>query len=764
MRIYYILLLFLMFSFGYGQDIVWTGGAGNQNFFDEENWKFSDTGLAPPSGTLDPESSIDLHLFIDNVSDEVIVDGPLHLGSGTLEISHAAVSGTVVSGGNLIIRDRGYMELVAPNPLSENLKVTFSGSSGWLKLPAVSPKAVSNELQNQFLVDGNPANYPANLRIDNYYSEGSLVRKEDPEAVPLTIYDQEAHQGDSADVQVDMIHAGNMIPGGMNDKIASFNLSRGYMVTMAENSDGTGLSKVFIASEADLYIHDLPPQLKGIVSFIRVVPWNWVSKKGIGGLVTGLNETWYYTWSNNGNSSIDREYAPMSWGKGGADDPSDIELYKNKYKATHVMGFNEPDDCHGQSGQYGNLCDTDVAVATYENLMKTGLRLVSPGCREGAPFGWLREFYEKAVAQNIRIDVIALHWYDWVSNPANSPNADPQQVFNRFKSYLQRVHDLYQLPVWITEFNANPNRTTAVNKAFMELALPYLETLDFVERYAWFQPNSDVADYYDGQGGYTEVGLFYRNHLSSPAIPEVVYSAPSNLDGKTNPHSVFEDYFEHYTDNQNLGEVYTVWEGVASAVDRSLTADWGEPYDGDKFGRADAQNENFYLRKKFDLEAGKTYTWQLATRMQDGLKHVMKVLPDSIYPTLECYNSEWESHSVEFTVLEGATSITLSLYRWPKKYLFFDNYILREKVEEELTDLAVPSIFSPDHDLRVYPNPAGEYIYVSGIELNKRMEIFDIQGRAVYQGTTDFPLKVSFLDAGVYILRIDQRTVRFLKN
>ena len=160
--------------------------------------------------------------------------------------------------------------------------------------------------------------------------------------------------------------------------------------------------------------------------------------------------------------------------------------------------------------------------------MKTGLRLVSPSCRENAPFGWLKEFYDKATTQNIRIDVIGVHWYDWGSNPANSPNANPQNIFNRFKNYLQNVYDLYGLPIWITEFNANPNRATWVNKGFMELALPYLESLDYVERYAWFQPNSGVADYYENDN-YTAVGEFYKNQISTPAIPNASLSSNSNL-------------------------------------------------------------------------------------------------------------------------------------------------------------------------------------------------------------------------------------------
>ena len=317
----------------------------------------------------------------------------------------------------------------------------------------------------------------------------------------------------------------------MNDKGESFILKKGYMATFASTEDGTGKSKNYIASEEDLIINELPAYLLNDVSFIRVIPWNWVNKKGRTGPDAELNNTWNYQWNNTGISSLELEYAPMSWGFGGANDDTDIQLYKSKYKATHVMAFNEADNCNDQSGQYNNLCDTDVAVSTYKNLMKTGLRLVSPSCRENAPFGWLKEFHDKASAQDIRIDVIAVHWYDWGSNPANSPNANPNVVFNRFKTYLQNVYNLYGLPIWITEFNANPNRSTATNYGFMQLALPYLETLDYVERYAWYQPNSGVADYYDGTGTIlTNVGLFYKNQVSTPAITESTVSAQSNLD------------------------------------------------------------------------------------------------------------------------------------------------------------------------------------------------------------------------------------------
>ena len=315
------------------------------------------------------------------------------------------------------------------------------------------------------------------------------------------------------------------------------------MLTIADNEDGTGKSKNFIASEQDLTVNELPVHLLNNVSFVRVIPWNWVTKKGVGKGQTNssdLNNGWFYNWNRNGLSTNEIEYAPMSWGVGSADGDDDVSGYRQTYKATHIMSFNEPDDCHAQSGQYRDLCQEDVAIGYHKNLMKTGLRIVSPGGREEAPKNnqWLHNFYRNATAQDIRIDVIAVHWYDWGSNPVANPNHTAETIFNRFKSYLTDVYNRFEKPIWITEFNANPARSNAINQAFMELALPYLETLDYVERYAWFEPSSNNANYYDVNDALTNTGTYYKNFTSTPSIPEVTVNAANNIDSyyESNPN------------------------------------------------------------------------------------------------------------------------------------------------------------------------------------------------------------------------------------
>ena len=453
----------------------------------------------------------------------------LHITDGSLNISS-------FSGGNLILNENSYVHINNSDPLLNNAKVYLNSPLSWLRLDNVNPNEVNDKYVSQLFVSDTNAEYPTTIRLDNYYNNGTIIRSQSLDTAPLTIYSNEDISGTEAEIVVNKVYNGSVIPNQMNNNIHSFYLKRGYMLTLAVNNDGTGKSKVFIASEEDLEIHTLSNFFQEGISFIRVIPWNWVSKKGTGGDITGMDNTWFYRWNNQWISDLQRECIPMAWGSTNADDDNDINLYQSKYKTTHVLGFNEPDDCEGQSGQYNDLCTVSTALELYENLMKTGLRLVSPACRQNAVFNWLDLFNQQAIQNDIRIDVIAVHWYDWGGNPQNSTNADPNSIFDRFKIYLQNVYDLYGLPIWITEFNGNKYRSIQTNLQFMELAIPYLENLDYVERYAWFEPHNidnpkdpGNGEFFDEAMNLTDIGMFYKNQTSAPSMPDSYYTAQNNL-------------------------------------------------------------------------------------------------------------------------------------------------------------------------------------------------------------------------------------------
>ncbi len=537
-----ILLLFIGF-FANAQTIVWTGAAADNNFFTEGNWKDSVTNVVPSAGTINPGTNISLTLQI-NVAATITASGSIQFSTGSLALGSATVSATSLSGGTVTINEDGYLNLSSATPLLNSVQINFTSGIGWVRTTNYKATAVSTTNLGQIKVNGAASVYQTNLRLDHYYLNGCVIRANLTSATPLTVYDGINSLGNAALITVNTLHSGSAIAGSMNNKIKSFVLKRGFMVTFAIENDGTGKSKNYIASETDLVISTLPKALTNSISFIRVMPWNWVTKKGRTDYETDLNNTWVYKWNNTQSSTLDWEFAPMAWTFSGANDSADIALYVGKYNSTHVMGFNEADNCDDQAGQYPSgptdlkLCNPDVAVAYYKNLMKTGARLVSPACREEGALnnGWLEQFITKAKAQDVRVDAIAVHWYDWGSNPVTNTNPTAAQVFARFQSYITTVYSVHGLPIWITEFNANPARSSTINAAFMALALPWLETLSYVERYAWFPYNS-TTHYYgwdditNTQTNTTKnsVGNNYANQVSTPSIPGNTVNANNNL-------------------------------------------------------------------------------------------------------------------------------------------------------------------------------------------------------------------------------------------
>ena len=538
--------LFLLIGlFGNAQILVWKGTV-DSDFFKEANWENSVTLVAPSVGAIDSGVPITLPLSITNTTTKVIANGTINLGTTSLTIGTAWLSATAIANGTLVtINASGYLDLSSAAPITGVTQINFTSGIGWLRTTSFDSNSANSAL-SQFKINGADATYKTNLRLDNYYLNGCVIRANIASTTPLTVYDSANLVGTPVGITINTLHSGTAIAGTMNNKIESFILKKGFMVTFANETDGTGKSKNYIASEEDLVINSLPTYLLNSISFIRVMPWNWVTKKGRtttgtdpAGLGTDLNTSWLYNWGNGQNSNVDWEYAPMSWGWNAAE-VADIATYTGKYNSTHVMSFNEPDNCAvgSQSGQYitgyngSKLCDTDAAVFYHKNLMKTGMRLVSPGCTEDASraTGWLKEFYDKATLQDIRIDVIAVHWYDWGNNPTVNTNPTAAQVFARFQNYITTIHNLYGLPIWITEFNANPARNQTINSGFMALALPWLESLDYIERYNWFPYNTGTDFYTDVNNTIiSAVGTTYRDQVSTPSNTEENVFSNNNL-------------------------------------------------------------------------------------------------------------------------------------------------------------------------------------------------------------------------------------------
>ena len=217
--------------------------------------------------------------------------------------------------------------------------------------------------------------------------------------------------------------------------------------------------------------------------------------------IKSLGLSWYYDWNTGplpGVNPNSVEFVPMYHDAYHV--TADVSAYKT------LLGFNEP-DATGQANM-----TVDDAIALWPKLVATGLRLGSPATANGDD-AWLQNFMAQAQNQNLRVDFIAAHWY-----AGQNAQFDVAQNVAELQYMLTGLHNHYNKPVWLTEFSminfgsgaALPS--VAVQTQYAIAAAAMLNSLPFLERYAWFTlRDNGTEDLVDANGLLTRVGQSYRD-------------------------------------------------------------------------------------------------------------------------------------------------------------------------------------------------------------------------------------------------------------
>jgi len=209
--------------------------------------------------------------------------------------------------------------------------------------------------------------------------------------------------------------------------------------------------------------------------------------------------SWYYNWSPNPKTSSNDpnlEFVPMQWNGNGIEN---LEATLLKNCPAHVLAFNEPDlaaQANMTPQQACDLWNQYILPLKTKYGIKIGLPVVTNGGRD-----WLANFHK--VCPNNQADFLPLHWYG--------------STLGDLYNYIWTIHSIYpQYPIWITEFASTTNdQTEMVN--FAKAAVAYLETLDWIQRYAWFGTwkDADVPKWpvatLNMQGNLSPIGNVYVN-------------------------------------------------------------------------------------------------------------------------------------------------------------------------------------------------------------------------------------------------------------
>jgi len=271
---------------------------------------------------------------------------------------------------------------------------------------------------------------------------------------PLTVY-----LGDSC------TGSGKSFNGGLrmsslatwDNAIRSFTLKRGFMVTMANHKDGTGYSHCFIANKGDIEVQ-LPPEMAGRVSFLRIFRWQWPAKKGVSDLNSDANialtrSSWFYTWGAGENTRTDAEFVPQRHHESGYDYtkttyheawPSWTEINGRDATCTHILGNNEPNNTGSVNENY---IEPEKLIEQHKYYLFSGMRIGTFACTNPNT-DWINRYLKLCKERNMRVDFVVTHYYIGGQSPAS--------VINSLKS----LHDVSGLPVWVTEWNNGANWTS----------------------------------------------------------------------------------------------------------------------------------------------------------------------------------------------------------------------------------------------------------------------------------------------------------------
>jgi hypothetical protein len=527
-----VLAFFGVFIIGYlpAQQISWTGNIDKISLFNAANWLDEATGNAL-STSISSSVPINRDIYFGSnatIGTDQEVKGLFDAGTGkitfkntiirtdyvtvtgfksatSLTLDSAIVLTGQVDAPQITLSGNSQLHLYETNAITPTTKIYFVGENAWLFFHSLSPQQVIDKYASQFTMDGIASIVGSNVQIKEYYG-GTVVIPQRPSTKALYLYSGANLTGVSKYFRPSYSTGNNIGANGTN-KAASFILRKGYMATIAQNQDGTGPSKVYIAEDSDIIVNGNINGKNDTVMFVRVAPWRWITKKGIGGNFTQFGNDWYYNWGAGSTSTNDNEFVPMQWGTWAID--TNCDALKTKADVTHLLGFNEPDH-----KEQANMTVAQC-LSLWPKLMATGLRLGSPSFTN---IDSINKFMDRALALGYRVDFICLH------------NYDKRTGDNYVGTICKPLHDKYNIPIWVTEYSygASWNTTTSDNAlTYYNAQKDYTQKMNaspYVERYAVFTFGNPVlptdslfCSFEKFQSVLAGRGIFYRDYEGLPS-------------------------------------------------------------------------------------------------------------------------------------------------------------------------------------------------------------------------------------------------------
>ncbi len=245
----------------------------------------------------------------------------------------------------------------------------------------IRPSKFIADWLDHIFVKGERAAEGVNCQV-KMFANGAIVLPYGKEIRPLTCYTEPDYGGQVCSDYTEG-HSGGFMKtlteANLNNKIRSFKLKRGYMVTFALGVGGWGYSRCFIADMEDLEVAEMPSNMDSRVSSYRIFKWQNAKKAGLASsdaFFTGLvNASWGFDWGEGRNLLPDVECVPNHI----YEDWPPISVIGSVDHSCHSKNNNEPGNSADDTPQ-----DVEVVLDNWQNVMRTGLRLLSESSHDGS--------------------------------------------------------------------------------------------------------------------------------------------------------------------------------------------------------------------------------------------------------------------------------------------------------------------------------------------------------------------------------------------
>jgi autotransporter-associated beta strand protein len=429
----------------------------------------------------------------------------------TIVITNGVQTYTALASTTVVMSNRCELRVTDSSTPISGCLINLNSTDAYCVLQNTKPSVLVSTYLSQFRINGALAVADNNCRVVQYGALGAIVVPHNAAFQPLQVFSQPHFTGTSNTLGQYFYYRGAGL-GALNATISSFKLKRGYTATFAQNENGSGLSKNYVAQDGDMEISVLPANFDNTVRFVYVVPWRWVDKKGsCDASPTDLKAGWWYNWNLNQNSTRDLQYVAIRqqpyW-------PGLDQNWQTR-GINHLLGYNEPnnpvEDAYENLTPPGSVSD---AVARWPDLLATGLRVGAPAVTDGG-YSWIVDFINQADAAGRRVDYVPIHYYRAYGN-----NDNPAGAANQLYNFLKGVYDATRRPIWLTEFNNGANWTTnadptyAQNAAVIQAMINMMDDTPWIERYSVYSKVEFSRQTHYDEGGLTPMGVMYRDHVA----------------------------------------------------------------------------------------------------------------------------------------------------------------------------------------------------------------------------------------------------------